>query len=149
MNRTELVVSAVKIRHPLMDHQRKQYMLQMMDVPLRSRLYGLAPCEVRTIWRESLTSYLNRLGWKHGVSPRALVAQEILPSVSHGDYLRVPSQFASFCRTKAATLNGMSESAREWSSRLEQLTVILPHLNRCFKGEYYPVPYGFHKVHAK
>jgi hypothetical protein len=118
MSRTELVVSAVKIRHPLMDHQRKQNMLQMMDVPLRSRLYGLAPCEVRTIWRESLTSYLNRLGWKHGISPRALVAQEILSSVSHADYLHVPlsvrivlSKQGRYSQWNERSSEGMGEQA--------------------------------------
>jgi hypothetical protein len=122
MNQTESVSSAVKIRHLQMDHHRKQNVLQRTDVPLRSRLYGLEPQEVGTIWAESLTSYLNRLGWRHGVSPRALVAQEIALYVSNGEYLRTSSQLASFCRNGAGGINGMSESAVEWSSRLEQLT---------------------------
>ena len=60
-------------------------MLLLNTVPPRSRLYGLVPREVGTIWVESLTSYLNRLGWRHGISPRALVAQEIVPHLSN-DY---------------------------------------------------------------
>jgi hypothetical protein len=32
---------------------------------------------METVWSESLTSYMNRLGWQHGVSPRALAAQEM------------------------------------------------------------------------
>lgn len=53
--------------------------LQEEDIPLRSRLYSLAPREIGTIWCESLTGYINRLGWTHHVSPRALVAEMIVP----------------------------------------------------------------------
>jgi hypothetical protein len=45
----------------------------------RSRLYDLVPHEIGTPWCESLTGYINRLGWTHHVPPRALVAQEIVP----------------------------------------------------------------------
>jgi hypothetical protein len=45
----------------------------------RSRLYDLAPYKMGTPWCESLTGYINRLGWAHHVPPRALVAQEIVP----------------------------------------------------------------------
>src|SRR6266446_3451573 len=47
--------------------------------PPRSRLYSLAPRKIGTIWCESLTGYINRLGWAHHVSPRALVTELITP----------------------------------------------------------------------
>jgi hypothetical protein len=91
-----------------------------LDVPSRSRLYGLLPCKVGTIWTESLTSYINRLGWAHRVSPRGLVVQELLPHVS-GKYPAYP--FATFCRQgQAMSTNGTGNLAQEWSAALEKLT---------------------------
>jgi len=79
------------------------------------------PCKVDTIWTESLTSYINRLGWAHRVSPAELVAQELIPHVSmssgHPSY-----QPTAFCRHAASILNGNGELARTWSTLLEQLT---------------------------
>ena len=51
----------------------------LADILPRSRLYALAPREVGTVWGESLVSYISRLGWVHRVTPRALVAREIVP----------------------------------------------------------------------
>lgn len=85
----------------------------------RSRLYGLVPCALHTIFQESLTSYLNRLGWRHHVSPRDLVAQEIVPSLSH-EYPKL--QLAAFSRGPAMQINGTGSTAQEWASFLEQLT---------------------------
>src|SRR5712692_11216902 len=82
--------------------------LSALDIPARSRLYGLLPCKVDTIWTESLTSYINRLGWAHRVSPAELVAQELIPHVSmssgHPSY-----QPTAFCRHAASILNGNGE----------------------------------------
>jgi|GEM_PF-5219525 hypothetical protein len=50
-----------------------QRILQTAEIPPRSRLYGLEPYHVNTLWSESLTSYLNRLGWAHGVDTMPLV----------------------------------------------------------------------------
>jgi hypothetical protein len=47
--------------------------------PPRSRLYGLVPEGIDTPFIESLTSYINRLARSYCVSPRILVAQEIIP----------------------------------------------------------------------
>jgi len=94
--------------------------LSALDIPARSRLYGLLPCKVGTIWTESLTSYINRLGWAHRISPRWLVVQELLPQVS-GEYPAYP--FATFCRQgKAMSLNGTGNLAEDWSTALERLT---------------------------
>src|SRR6266702_2039864 len=72
-------------------------LFQTNELPSRSRLYGLVPCKVDSIWTASLTSYINRLGWAHRVSPAELVAQELIPHVSmssgHPSY-----QPTAFCR---------------------------------------------------
>ncbi len=99
-----------------------QNLLQRADIPRRSRLYGLEPCERGTIWGESLTSYLNRLGWKHGVPPRILATQEIVQFVSNNENLSTPSYFAAFSRVRAIYLNGVSEVTVDWTRQLEQLT---------------------------
>ena len=78
---------SVKLVRPAMEYMGELSRLQALDVPPRSRLYGLMPCEVGTVWSESLTSYLNRLGWRHAVSPRALAAEMIVPHLD-SDYQR-------------------------------------------------------------
>src|SRR5260370_7261450 len=52
------------------------------DILARSKLYGLVPCGLGTVWSESLTSYLNRLAWHHHVPPQHLAMQEIFPHLS-------------------------------------------------------------------
>jgi len=69
----------VRIMKPAMGYLEGQTRFQTLNVPPRSRLYGLEPCSGGTVWSECLTSYVNRLGWQHGVSPRTLAAQEIGP----------------------------------------------------------------------
>ncbi len=90
------------------------------ESPPPSRLYGLAPCGLGTVYQESLTSYLNRLGWRHHVSPRDLVAQEIVPSLSH-EYPK--RQLAAFSRGPGMQINGAGEIAQEWANFLERLTM--------------------------
>jgi hypothetical protein len=90
------------------------------EFPPRSRLYGLVPCGLDTMFQESLTSYLNRLGWRHHVSPRDLVAQEIVPSLSH-EYPKL--QLAAFSRGPGMQINGAGEIAQEWANFLERLTM--------------------------
>ncbi|MGH7866752.1 MAG: hypothetical protein ACREP9_03730 [Candidatus Dormibacteraceae bacterium] len=58
-------------------------MAESAALPQRSRLYSLAPRGVGTIEAECLTSYLNRLAWKYRVSPRVLIAQELVPQLTH------------------------------------------------------------------
>jgi hypothetical protein len=100
-------------------------LLQRTDIPPRSRLYGLEPYQAETIWSESLTSYLNRLGWAHGVSPRDLVVQEMLPSLSSKPWLHsFPGLINVFSRKGGAMgLNGMRSLALEGAMLLEQLTM--------------------------
>lgn len=88
----------------------------------RSRLYKLVPCQAGTIWRESLTSYINRLGWAHHISPRALVAQEIAPRLIHRQHVDSARQLSTFSSLGAMVLNSGEEEAQEWATLLEQLT---------------------------
>jgi DNA-binding phage protein len=98
--------------------------LQALDAPSRSRLYGLVPCGMETVWCESLTSYINRLGWKHGVAPRALVIQEIAPLLDAERWNAAsPQQMSAFCAENAMGLNGLGDLTTAWSTVLEQLTL--------------------------
>ena len=123
MIETRQATSAVKILPPSIYHREAQTTHHMKDVPPRSKLYGLEPREVGTLWGESLTSYLNRLGWRHGISPQRLVAQEVVPHVSNKDYFASSGRLAGFSRLRAVYLNGVSETSMEWSNQLERLTV--------------------------
>lgn len=89
------------------------------QTPPRSRLYALAPCGLGTVRQESLISYLNRLAWRHHIPPRRLVAQEILPFLSHS-YSR--HQLSGFSWGSAGSINGNGHIAREWAAVLENLT---------------------------
>ena len=119
MNQTRQALVSVKIVRPAMEYMGAHGKFQTLDIPSRSRLYGLEPRGMETVWSESLTSYINRLGWAHRVSPGELVAQELLPHLG-SDY---PSyQLTAFCRHPAIVLHGNGEQARKWSTLLERLT---------------------------
>jgi transcriptional regulator with XRE-family HTH domain len=118
MNRSSFA-TAVRIIHPLLEAYWTQGTLSLLDVPTRSRLYGLATREAGTLWTECLTSYLNRLGWRHGISPQRLFAQEIAPHLSNDYPLR---QMGAFSWKGAATLNGNGSLALECATVLEGLT---------------------------
>lgn len=93
---------------------------QASEFPPRSRLYGLVPCGFGTLYQESLTSYLNRLGWRHHVSPRDLVAQEVVPFLN---YAYPKLQLAAFSRGPGMQINGTGSIALEWANFLERLTM--------------------------
>ena len=114
----------VRIMKPAMGYMEEQTRFQALNVPPRSRLYGLEPCGMETVWSESLTSYFNRLGWRHGVSPRALAAQEIGPLLAHVEWWCYPSPklMGVFCAANAMSLNGSGPLATTWSTLLERLT---------------------------
>lgn len=92
---------------------------QVSKLPPRSRLYGLAPCGLDTVFQERLTSYINRLAGLHRVSPQNFVAQEIVPRLSHGYSRR---QLSAFSWSGSMSVNGNGHMAREWASILETLT---------------------------
>lgn len=112
--------SAVRIRDPWTEGRERSGVLSAGDIPPRSRLYSLAPCSVETIWRESLTGYINRLARTHHVSPRTLIAQEILPRLSEG-LPPSPARLA-LLGAQGMSLNGSSVLAQAWATVLEQLT---------------------------
>jgi DNA-binding phage protein len=86
----------------------------------RSRLYDLAPYEVGTPWCESLTGYINRLGWTHHVPPRVLVAQEIVPRLNEERRLAAP--VGVFGAKQAMSLNGAGVATKPWAEVLSVLT---------------------------
>src|SRR5712692_511544 len=92
---------------------------QMSEIPPRSRLYGLVPCGLGTMFQESLTSYLNRLGWRHHVSPRDLAAQEIVPYLSH-EYPEL--QLAAFSRGPGVHMNGTGTTHEVGARHLERVS---------------------------
>ena len=94
------------------------------EMPPRSRLYCLAPLGVGITEIESFTSYVTRLAWAYRVSPRVLVAQEIIPKLKRTFHFHATvEKLGSFCRRGAMTLNGAGETAADWTDTLEQLTM--------------------------
>lgn len=75
-----------------------------------------------TMWRESLTGYIHRLGWAHHVAPRALVAQEVVSQLSNEQHANVFAHFSVFGYQGAMVLNGSGVQAQTWASIFEQLT---------------------------
>lgn len=64
--RPENTVIKVKPMNLLRSYQGWPSLLQVPDVPPRSRLYGLVPRETGTLWTESLAGYLLvTLAWGH------------------------------------------------------------------------------------
>ncbi len=92
--------------------------LQPPAYPPRSKLYHLAPCNVETMWRESLTGYLNRLARTHHISPRALIADMILPQLD----IQLPFPRITQLGIQGMGLNGALSLAQAWAAVLEQLT---------------------------
>src|SRR5260370_21358033 len=78
-----------------MDMHEQAQAHSAMHIPPRSRLYCLAPLAVGTPWAESLSSYINRLSWAYRVSPRVLVAQQVIPQLSREQ--RPSTQLSPFC----------------------------------------------------
>ena len=115
----------VRIMEPTMGYLEGQPRFQTLNVPPRSRLYGLEPRSGETVWSECLTSYINRLGWQHGISPRTLATQEIGPLLVDAEWWRYPSPrlMGVFCAANAMGINGSGTLATTWSDLLEQLTL--------------------------
>ena len=96
-----------------------------VDLPPRSRLYSLKPIGVATPTPmvECLTGYINRLAWSYRISPRILIAEEIIPHLSRSYYFQFsPSTLGKFCYQDAMSINGFGESAVEWFTTIEALT---------------------------
>lgn len=102
-------------------HRGKQDPFREREVPARSQLYSLAPYAIETIWRESLTGYINRLGWTHHVSPRAFAAEMLLPHLMRELGQPLPTA-ARFGANVAMSLNGTGSLASAGGALLNQLT---------------------------
>ena len=97
---------------------------QCMNIPLRSRLYSLAPLGAGTLLVESLTGYLNRMAGAYRVAPRILIEQEIVPHLERPAHFRASRDLlGAFCRSGAMSLNGNGEAAADWALALERLTM--------------------------
>src|SRR5260370_24798513 len=98
-----------------------QETFQESHIPARSRLYRLEPQAMGSLWQESLTSYFNRLGWTHHVSPPAKVRQEIIPRLNNSQ--EVSRQWISaLSRGYAINLNPARQIALELSYALDPPT---------------------------
>lgn len=116
MNKMQQTPIAVQIRKPWHQILREETILS------RSRLYSLVPYKIGTIWCESLTGYINRLGWTHHVSPRALVAEMIVPLL--GESLQLTfTEVGRFSTLRAMSLNEGGIVGEGWIEALKQRTV--------------------------
>jgi DNA-binding phage protein len=116
MNEIQQTVVAMPVRKP--GHQ----LLREEKILSRSRLYSLVPYAIGGIWRESLTGYINRLGWTHHISPRAFVAEMVIPRLKEDLGLPLPAA-AMFGAHGAMSLNGTGELASTAVALLKHLTV--------------------------
>lgn len=85
------------------------------QMPLRSRLYHLAPIGVKTPCVESLTSYISRLSEAHGVSPGTLANREIGPLTRMA--------YPSLSSEVVPSLNGVETTAIDCVNTLASLTL--------------------------
>ncbi len=124
MNRARHIEVSVRIMKPAAGSMGWQAKLQKFDVPPRSKLYGLEPCGMETVWSECLTSYINRLGWSYGIAPRAFATEAIGSFLeTDGGNHTFPRLESAFYATNAMGLNGLGNLATAWSTVLEQLTL--------------------------
>src|SRR5260370_37994780 len=110
---TALATIAVRPWSSSMGRQDNCSVLSALDGPPRSRLYGPVPCEMGTIWTESLTSYVNHLGWVYRVSLRDLLAQELVPHVA-ASYSS--PQLTAYCRQTPMSRYGNGGRPRQTST---------------------------------
>ena len=92
-------------------------------MPERSRLYNLPPIGLGTVLVECLSSYINRLALAYRVNARRLVASEVIPRLSGGQYGQAGSfPLGGFGRSRSMTVNGAGAVAEDWATTLGQLT---------------------------
>ncbi len=124
MSRAAQTAVAVRILGPTGTRRLSQPGDLQSDIPARSRLYGPAPCEVGTVWVESLSSYLHRLAARYCVAPRVFITEAILPYLSswHETRPSLDTNRGGSYRREAMTINGAGDQANAWSELLCQLT---------------------------
>jgi hypothetical protein len=110
-----------------LDERREMHTLQMLkeQEPMlaRSQLYRLAPMGMRTVWVESLTSYIHRLAAKYKVKPRAFVTEVMLPHLVRWHETRpsFTTTTGGFYRREAIAINGAGEVAANFAEVIGQL----------------------------
>jgi hypothetical protein len=116
-NRVSSIATAMEGKN---DQIRKE---EVIGEPPRSRLYSFGPEGIGTPLIECLTSYINRLAWSYRVSPRILVAQEILPQLDRSyHFLLSSSLLGAYCRSEAMGINGTGGTTLDWLSAITRLT---------------------------
>lgn len=124
MSRTKQTCVAIRILGPTCVPRFPQPSGFLRDVPARSHLYGLAPCEVGTVWVESLSSYLHRLAARYCVDPRVFITETLFPHLASWCESRpsFATHLGSFYRREALAMNGTGELAQSLLEVLCQLT---------------------------
>lgn len=90
-------------------------------LPPRSRLAPLKPLGLGTPYRESLSSFLQRLADQHGLSPKVLARELVLPRLGINRREQA-SQADRLWRT--SFFNGMGKVPQKWVKILEELTSV-------------------------
>ncbi len=91
----------------------------LWPVSQRSELVPLKPMGLGTPYRESLTSYFQRLADSHCVPPRLLAREFVVPRLGYNNRVK-HNQADRFWRSPF--FNGMGEVPRSWTRILEDLT---------------------------
>ncbi len=93
------------------------------DIPLRSRLYNLAPSGLNSSLVESLTSYVCRLALEHHLEVGTLIQHIIAPTIGKKYIADGQSRSISSFLRYASPINGNSIMATDWVGALESLTL--------------------------
>lgn len=97
-----------------------------LEMPKRTALASLCPVGLGTPWVESLSSYFQRLADHHGVSPKLLARELVLPRM-HLSNRTSGIQADRYWRS--SFFSGMGETPERWCRILESLTGV-PGLHR-------------------
>lgn len=92
-----------------------------LRLPKRSTLVALKPLGLGTPYRESLTSYFQRLADAHCVMPRTLARELVIPRLGFNNRIS-EHQADRFWRT--SFFNGMGQVAEDWARVLGELTSV-------------------------
>src|SRR3712207_6369946 len=88
-------------------------------IPVRSRLYSLAPIGIGTPHVESLSGYAARLAEKHSTTLYHLFSKEVAPLIKKPGTINLRVSFSAFA--KAA--NGLGVIAADLTKVFEKLTL--------------------------
>ena len=101
-----------------------QMIKEQEPIPVRGQLYSLASIGIRTVWVESLTSYIHRLAAKYKVKPRRFVTEALLPHLLSWQQTRpsFTTTTGGFYRREAIAANGAGDMAANFAEVIGQLT---------------------------